>query len=107
VGTRVELKASKRSLAQNNFLWACLTDIARQKTHCGRKYTPEIWKCLFMNAIGREIQFVPSLDEKTFLPLAYRSSDLSKGEMMDLLEFIKCWSAENGVVLHSDQEIAA
>ena len=99
-GTRVELKAAKRTLPQNDRMWAMLTDIAQQKEHGGRKYTPDIWKALFMSACGREVQFVPALDGTTFLPLGYRSSDLSKQEMTDLIEFMFSWGAENGVVFH-------
>lgn len=97
-GTRVELKAAKRSLAQNDLLWSRLTDIATQKTHNGRKYTSDQWKCLLLSACGREVQFIPSLDGKTFLPWGQSSSDLSKQEMNDLLSFMEAWGAENGVV---------
>jgi hypothetical protein len=106
-GTRVEFKAAKRTLPQNDRMWAMLTDIARQKDHCGRKYTPDEWKCLFMNACGRETQFVPTLDGSGFFPLGYRSSDLSKQEMSDLIEFMLSWGAENGVVFHDQQQEAA
>ena len=99
-GTRVEFKASKRTLPQNDRMWAMLTDIARQKEHCGRKYTPDEWKVLFMHACGREMQFVPALNGSGFMPLGYRSSDLSKGEMSDLIEFMLAWGAENGVEFH-------
>jgi hypothetical protein len=99
-GTRVELKAAKRTLPQNDRMWAMLTDIARQKEHNGRKYTPDTWKALFMHALGRECPFVPALDGQGFLPLGYRSSDLSKGEMSDLIEFMLAWGAENGVEFH-------
>jgi hypothetical protein len=106
-GTRVEFKQQKRTTEQNDRMWAMLTDIARQKQHCGRKYTPDEWKCLFMNACGRETQFVPTLDGSGFFPLGYRSSDLSKQEMSDLIEFMLAWGAENGVVFHDQQEVAA
>lgn len=98
-GTRVEFKASKRTLPQNDRMWAMLTDIAQQKRHCGRKYTPDQWKVIFLHALGREAEFVPSLDEKTFLPLQ-SSSDLSKGEMSDLIELMMAWGTQNGVVFH-------
>lgn len=97
-GTRVEIKAPKRSLPQNDRMWAMLTDIATQKKHNGRQYTPDQWKILFMSACGREVQFIPSLDGKTFLPWGQSSSDLSKQEMTDLIEFMFAWGAENGVV---------
>lgn len=101
--TRVEFKAAKRTLPQNDRMWAMLTDVAKQKQHCGRKYTPDQWKCIFMHAIGREVQFIPSLDEKTFIPWGNRSSDLSKGEMSNLIEFILAWGSQNGVQFHDPQ----
>lgn len=106
-GTRIEFKESKRTLPQNSRLWAMLTDVAQQATHNGRKYTPDQWKVLFMHACGREVQFVPSLDGSTFLPWGQSSSDLSKQEMTDLIEFIMSWGAEHGVTFHDDKTEAA
>ena len=106
-GTRVEFKAAKRSLPQNDRMWAMLTDVATQKEHAGRKYTTDQWKILFMHACGREVQFIPSLDNTTFIPWGQSSSDLSKSEMTDLIEFIFKWGAENGVVFHDPVEAAA
>jgi hypothetical protein len=106
-GTRVEFKEVKRSLPQNDRMWAMLTDIATQKEHCGRKYTPEIWKCLLMHAWGREVKFIPALDGESVVPMVYRSSDLSKAEMTDLIEFMFSWGSENGIVFHDDEERAA
>lgn len=104
--TRVEFKAPKRSLDQNSKLWASLTDIATQKEHAGRKYTADQWKVLFMHACGREIQFLPSLDNATFIPWGQSSSDLSKEEMTELLEFILAWGSEHGVVFHDPESQA-
>lgn len=105
-GTRVEFKAPKRSLPQNDRMWAMLTDVATQKLHAGRKYTADQWKVLFMHACGREVQFIPALDNSTFIPFGQSSSDLSVQEMTDLIEFIFAWGAENGVTFH-DEVIAA
>ena len=96
-GTRIEFKASKRSIPQNARMWAMLSDVARQKEHCGHRYTADQWKCLFMHACGSQVTFLPSLDGSTFVPLGYRSSDLSKEEASELIEFILHWGAENGV----------
>lgn len=106
-GTRVEFKASQRSLDQNSRMWAMLTEVAQQATHHGNRYTPDQWKVLFMHACGREVQFLPGLDGKTFLPWGQSSSDLSKQEMTDLIEFIFAWGAENGVTFHEPEERAA
>lgn len=99
-GSRVEIKAAKRTLPQNDRMWAMLSDIAAQKEHCGRKYTPDQWKVLFMAACGKEMQFVPTLNGNSFMPLGYRSSELTKQEMSDMIEFMFAWGAENGVVFH-------
>ena len=107
VGSRIEFKAPRRSLPQNDRFWAMLTDVATQKEHAGRRYTPDQWKVLFLHAMGREVQFIPSLDNATFIPWGQSSSDLSVAEMGDLMTFIEAWGAENGVAFHHDQEEAA
>lgn len=105
--TRVEFKAEKRSLDQNSRMWAMLTDVAVQKEHAGRKYTADQWKVLFMHACGREVQFIPSLDNATFIPWGQSSSDLSKEEMTELQEFISAWGAQHGVVFHDPESAHA
>lgn len=105
-GSRVEFKAPQRSLDQNSRMWAMLTDVAQQVDHIGRRYTPDQWKVLFMHACGREVQFLPALDGATFIPWGQSSSDLSKHEMSELIDFIGTWGAEHGVVFH-DREQAA
>jgi hypothetical protein len=106
-GCRIEWKAEKRSLDQNSLMWALLTDVATQKEHHGRRYTPDQWKVIFMAACGREVQFIPSLDGSTFIPWGQSSSDLSKAEMTDLIEFIFAWGAENGVAFNEPKARAA
>ena len=96
-GTRVEFKAAKRSLEQNSLMWALLTEVAEQARHMGQRYSADQWKVLFMHACGREVQFLPGLDGKTFLPWGQASSDLSKEEMTDLIEFVLAWGAEHGI----------
>lgn len=98
VGTRIEFKASKRTLPQNDLMWALLTEVSEQFIHTGKKYEPAQWKAIFLHAFGRDINFLPSLDGKTFLPIEMSSSDLSKDEMTDFIEFILKEGAERGVV---------
>jgi len=99
-GTRVEFKEVKRSLPQNDKLWAMLTDVSKQAEHVGRRYTPDEWKVLFMHALGQEVNFLPALDGRTFVPFGYRSSDLSKSEMTALIDLISTWGAEHGVAFY-------
>ena len=106
-GTRIEFKDAKRSVDQNSLLWSLLSQVASKKEHNGRKYTPNQWKVLFMHACGRDVQFIPSLDNATFIPWGQSSSDLSKAEMTDLLEFIFAWGAQNGVTFRENSAEAA
>lgn len=99
-GTRVEFKQTKRSLPQNDKMWALLTDVAGQKEHFGRKYTPDSWKLIFLDALGRETKFIPSLDGSTVVPIGQSSSDLSKQEMSELIELILSWGTEHGVTFN-------
>ena len=94
---RVEVKDPKRTLPQNSRFWAMLTDVSRQYEHCGRKYEPDQWKALFLSALGREMQFAPSLDGRGFVPLGQSSSDLSVAEMADLITFMLAWGVENDI----------
>lgn len=98
VGTRVTFQEPKRTLPQNDRMWAMLTDIAKQKEHFGQRYTPDDWKKIILHALGREARFVPALDGQGFIPLGQSSSDLSKAEMADMTEFMFAWGAENGIV---------
>jgi len=98
-GTRVELRAlkSKRSLAQNSFLWSMLTDIARELPWHGVKLTPDDWKLIFLDSLKRELRMVPNLDGDGFVNLGRSSSDLSKAEMGDLIELVRSFGANHNV----------
>lgn len=104
IGYRVEFKEPKRSDAQNDRLWAMLTDISRQATINGKSYAPDQWKCIFMQAMGKQAQFLPDLTGNSFFPTGFRSSDLSVREMSDLQTFMEAWAAENCIAL---REVAA
>jgi hypothetical protein len=105
-GTRVEFKPPQRTIEQNDRMWAMLTDIVTQHTFNGRKYTTDEAKVVFMHACGKEIEILPSLDMKTFVPYGQSSSDLSVSEMSDLIEFMFAWGAENGIVWSDPKEKA-
>lgn len=106
-GTRVEFKEAKRTLPQNDRMWAMLTDFAQQTEQAGRRFTPDQWKVIFLHALGQEVQFLPSLDGQSFVPWGQSSSDLSKSEMTDLIELIFAEGARRGVVFNDAQERAA
>ena len=106
LGTRVEFKGSRRSLPQNDKMWAMLTEVARQKEHYGRKYSAEVWKCLFLHQLFEESlhQLIPSLDESEIIKVTRSSRNLSKNEMSELIELIAAWGAQNGVRFANDEQ---
>lgn len=104
-GTRVEFKASKRTLPQNDKLWACLTEVARQVEWHGQKLTPSDWKDIFTASL-RAQRAVPGLEEGTVVYLGLHSSDLSKYEFSDLLELIHAFAAERNITLGDKTEAA-
>jgi hypothetical protein len=107
VNTRVEFKEPKRSLPQNDRMWAMLTDLARQHSYHGLRLTADDWKLLFLDALKREVRMVPNLDGNGFVSLGRSSSDLSKAEMSDLMEIIAEYGARNGVVFSEPVSSAA
>lgn len=98
VNTRLTFQAPKRTLPQNDALWAALTDVSIQVPWHGQKLTPDDWKSIFTAALKRELRMVPNLDGDGFVLLGASTSDMSRGELSDLLELIKAKGAEWGVV---------
>lgn len=101
-GTRIEFKAAKRTLPQNDRMWAMLTDVSRQLAWHGQRLTPDDWKLIFLNALQREVRVVPNLDGTGFVNLT-RSSDLSKEEMSELMELIAEFGARHDVTFGDDE----
>jgi hypothetical protein len=86
-----------RTAEQNAKMWAMLSEISEQIEHAGHKYDPDRWKALFMHACGHEVQFLPLLDGKGFMPYFHSSRKLSKKEFAALLDFITEWAAAHDV----------
>lgn len=102
-GTRIEFKAAKRSLPQNDKLWAMLTDISRQVDWHGRRLAPGDWKDVFTASV-RNAQVVPGIDPGTFVVLGLHTSELTKDEFSDLLELMHAFAAERGVKFGDEGE---
>lgn len=105
-GTRVEIKAAKRSTDQNSRMWAMLTEVALQLPWHGVKLRPDDWKLIFLDGLKRECRMVPNIDGNGFVDLGRSSSDLSKSEMTDLIELIFKFGAEHGVTFQDDVRAA-
>lgn len=105
-GTRAEFKQSKRTTDQNAKMWAMLTDVATQVPWHGLSLRPDDYKLIFLDALKREVRAVPNLDGTGFVNIGRSSSDLSKGEMADLIELIHAFGAERGVVFNDEARAA-
>ena len=98
----VKVSAAKRSDDQNAKMWAMLSDISRAKPE-GRMHIPEVWKCVFMAALGHEVKFEMGLDNQPF-PIGFRTSRLTKPEMSDLIEFIYAYASKHNIKWSEEYE---
>lgn len=108
VGTRVEFKASRRSLPQNDRMWSMLTEISEQVGWHGKKLSTQDWKLVFLDALKRAhdetLRIVPNTDGTGFVNLSTSSSDLDKDEMTDMIELMFEFGAKHGVVFRDPEQ---
>ena len=93
----MHIKEKTRSLEQNAKLWACLTDVSNQVNWHGRKLSPESWKCVFSASLKAQ-DVVPNIDGTGFVVMAQSTSNMTIKEMVDLIELIHAFGAQNNVV---------
>ena len=99
-GTRVEYKAPKRSIPQNDRLWLILTAVSKLDWR-GQKYSPADWKDYFMHAYRGE-KWMPA-EDGGMVPIGRSSSDLSKHEFGELMELIQAFCARQNIKLPWDE----
>lgn len=95
-GSTMTVKAPRRTVDQNDKMWAMLTEISAAKPE-GRELTPDVWKSLFLHALDHGQRFEMALDGRGMVPVGFRSSKLSKAQMSDLIETINEYAARHGV----------
>ena len=98
----VKVSAAKRSDDQNAKMWAMLSDISRAAPE-ERRHIPEVWKCIFMAALGHEVKFEMGLDNQPF-PIGFRTSKLTKSQMSDLIEFINAYASKHNIKWSEEYE---
>lgn len=96
MGAVLNIRPATRSTAQNSRMWAMLSDVSRAKPE-GRELTPEVWKSIFMHALGHAQRFEMALDGNGVVPVGFRSSRLTKEQMGDLMEVIAEYGARHNV----------
>jgi hypothetical protein len=100
-GWVVSLREPTRTLDQNALLWPLLTDLARQVdwpvNGKVQKLKPEEWKDIMTASLKQE-QRVASGVDGGFVILGRRTSTMGKREFSDLIEVIRAFGSERGVV---------
>ncbi|ANY87671.1 recombination protein NinB [Pseudomonas putida] len=98
---KIVIKDQDRSGEQNKKLHACLSDIAKQVEHAGKKWDVLIWKRLltaaWLREAGEQPQLIPALDGNGFDVVYERTSQLSVKQCASLLEWIQAFGAEHQV----------
>ncbi|WP_395326895.1 recombination protein NinB [Novosphingobium sp. BL-8H] len=92
----LNIREATRTLDQNAKMHAMLSDISRAKP-MGRVLKPEIWKSLFMDALGHQAKWEPSLTGDGVVNTGFRSSHLTVRQMSDLIESLYAFGAEHGI----------
>lgn len=95
--TRITFARSKRTLPQNDRMWAMLTEVSAQVEWYGEHLSPEDWKTVFTAALRKE-RVVPGINGG-FVVLGQRTSDMTKEELNDLMELISAFAAQRGVMV--------
>lgn len=91
----VKIGPLTRSVEQNNKMWGLIEDVMNAMPE-GRQHTKEVWKAIFMNALGHETAFAMGINNEIF-PIGFKSSQLSVRQMSDLIEMIYSYGAKHNV----------
>lgn len=97
----IEVKPEKRSIAENAMLHALLTRISEQMQWAGAKRGTETWKRLltaaWCRARNEHIEILPAVDGHGVDIVFRRTSELSRAECAELIEYVLAWAAEHGI----------
>lgn len=103
-GYLVTIQPPKRSMVQNAKMWAMLSDIAKQVIWHGLKLSSEDWKDVLSGSLRKEIRTVPNVEGNGLVVLGMRTSQMSIGEMNELIEFIYAFGASKDVKWSESEE---
>lgn len=101
-GYRVMLQETKRTVPQNDRMWAMLTCVSLQCVWHGQRYTPEQWKDFFMHSLNGGA-FMPA-EDGGMIPIGRSTSKLGKQEHSLLTEIIEGFAERHGVDLMAQNE---
>lgn len=83
-----------RSQEQNRKMWPMLKDIQEQVAN---ELTTEDIKLQFLNLLGVELRFLPTLEGQGLFPVGLKSSTLSREQFAGLIELIYAYGARHNV----------
>ena len=106
IGHVMKIGAETRRDAQNRRLWPMIEDI-RQQVPGFDVYSKEDIKLRFMNALGTEMRFLPTLENEGIFPVGMSSSTLTVAQFSALIELIFAFGAKHGVRWSEPVEQAA
>jgi len=96
----MELRERRRTDDQNDALHGLIAQIMKQRTHHnGVRMTKPLWKAVFMQALGEEVTFLPTLDGTGMFPLGLSTRELSVSRFAELMELILAWCAREGLTI--------
>jgi NinB protein len=100
-GYQVTVSEPKRNLDQSAKLHALIGEIAEARTWAGKKWDAEVWKRLliaaFLRTQNEAPMMLPALDNHGMEMIYKRSSDLTRRECSELIEFIEAWNLMEGM----------
>lgn len=86
-GYVVVIKQETRTEAQNRLMWPLIKDM-RDQIEGLDAFTPNQTKLRFLNALDKEMQFLPELEGAGMFAVGQRSSTLNKAQFTDLIELM-------------------
>ncbi len=104
-GYRFTLQETKRTVPQNDRMWAMLTCVSTQLVWHGQRYTPEQWKDYFVHSLSGGA-FMPA-EDGGMVPIGRSTSKLGKQEHSLLTEIIEGFAERQGVDLMQQNERSA
>jgi hypothetical protein len=92
----VRIGKETRSEEQNRKMWPMLADL-RSQVEWLNGFTTDDIKLMFLNKLGVELRFLPTLERQGMFPVGLKSSTLTKEQFAGLIELIYQLGAEEGV----------
>lgn len=104
-GTTVTFTENKRTIPQNDRMWAMLTQLSKKAKYHGIWLTADGWKMLFVAQARQELKMlVPNLDNNGFVDLGGATSNMTVEEISAIIELIFAYAARADIDLEEPPE---